>query len=307
MNNIYYIEYTNIDRLEASDPVLVNGFEIGTVIDINLKESDFKTIVVEIELNKGLKLPETALAKIVTTSLTGEKAIVMDFPEPCTDDCLPSGSYLRGRTVGFVESMVGTDDLEGSVKDLSGGIGDLLDSISFRLTDVNNPNAIGEVFLAIDATTRNLKQATNSMRLMIQANQQNVQFTMENLSAVSNTIKEQSESIEKLLENAAGFSEKLNALALDSTLDQTKKTMLAGEMSLNQLSVTLDSTTQSLNQLTVLLSGINQGKGTAGKLIKDEALYENLSTASKNLEILLEDLRNNPGNYVQFNLIGGKK
>ena len=308
MDNSYYIEYNNIDRLEVSDPVLVRGFEIGTVIDIGLKEDDFQTIVVQVTLNEGMKLPKTTEANIVTTSLTGEKAIEMNFPAPCSgDDCLPSGSYIKGRTVGFVESVVGTDDLERSIKDLSGGVGGLLDSLSMQLSDSENPNAIGQMFMSIDATTTNLNRATKTLEAMLSANQRYFNQVMSNMAQVTEAINNQSSSIEVLLENTAQFTEKLNELELDSTLNQTKATMLAGEKSLSTLQTTLDSTSQSLHQLTDVLRSLNNGEGTAGKLIKDEELYNHLNRASENLETLLQDLQERPGRYINLSVIGGRR
>ncbi len=308
MDNSYYIEYHAIDRLEVSDPVLVRGFEIGTVIDIGLKEEDFETIVVQVQLNKGMKLPETTQANIVTTSLTGEKAIEMNFPEPCSgDDCLPSGSTIEGRSVGFVESFLGTDDLERSIQDLSGGVGGLMDSLSIKLSDKDNPNAIGQVFMAIDQTTANLNRATALMEGILRANQRNFSQVMSNMVQVTEAINNQSTSIEALLDNTAKFSEKLNQLELDSTLNQTKATMLAGEKSLTTLQVTLDSTSQSLHQLTDVLRSLNNGEGTAGKLIKDVELYDHLNRASENLETLLQDLQDRPGRYINLSVIGGRR
>ncbi|HKK89004.1 MAG TPA: MlaD family protein [Saprospiraceae bacterium] len=308
MDNSYFIEYSNIDRLEVSDPVLVRGFEIGTVIDIGLKEGDFQTIVVQVTLNEGMKLPKTTEANIVTTSLTGEKAIEMNFPAPCSgDNCLPSGSTIKGRTVGFVESVVGTDDLERSIKDLSGGVGGLLDSLSIQLSNKDNPNAIGQVFMAIDQTTANLNRATATLEGMLNANQQYFNQVMSNMAQVTKAINNQSTSIEVLLENTAQFTEKLNELELDSTLNQTKATMLAGEKSLSTLQTTLDSTSHSLHQLTDVLRSLNNGEGTAGKLIKDEELYNHLNKASENLETLLQDLQERPGRYINLSVIGGRR
>jgi phospholipid/cholesterol/gamma-HCH transport system substrate-binding protein len=51
---------------------------------------------------------------------------------------------------------------------------------------------------------------------------------------------------------------------------------------------------------------MNAGKGTVGKMLKDEALYNNLSQTSKELELLLQDVRLNPTRYVNVSLFGKK-
>ena len=51
---------------------------------------------------------------------------------------------------------------------------------------------------------------------------------------------------------------------------------------------------------------INNKEGSLGLLINDKQLYNNLQNASKELEQLLRDLKDNPGKYVQFSVFGGK-
>ena len=55
-----------------------------------------------------------------------------------------------------------------------------------------------------------------------------------------------------------------------------------------------------------IVATIESGNGTMGKLVKDEALYQNLSQASKELEDLLSDLKSHPKRYVHFSLFGKK-
>ncbi len=49
------------------------------------------------------------------------------------------------------------------------------------------------------------------------------------------------------------------------------------------------------------------GKGTMGKLMKDEAMYNNLTKASKEIELLLQDLRLHPTRYVNVSAFRKKR
>lgn len=55
------------------------------------------------------------------------------------------------------------------------------------------------------------------------------------------------------------------------------------------------------------MADVQSGKGTLGKLAKDEALYDNFAKTSKELELLLQDLRLNPTRYVNVSLFGKNK
>jgi phospholipid/cholesterol/gamma-HCH transport system substrate-binding protein len=54
------------------------------------------------------------------------------------------------------------------------------------------------------------------------------------------------------------------------------------------------------------LDGINSGKGTLGKLVKNDSIYNNLNRASNDLDLLLVDLREHPKRYVSISVFGGK-
>jgi len=45
-----------------------------------------------------------------------------------------------------------------------------------------------------------------------------------------------------------------------------------------------------------------QGDGTAGRLLKDRALYEQLVQLTRSLDALVKDMKANPGKYVTFEL-----
>jgi phospholipid/cholesterol/gamma-HCH transport system substrate-binding protein len=68
------------------------------------------------------------------------------------------------------------------------------------------------------------------------------------------------------------------------------------DANLGEAVVHLDSTLISVNNL---ISGLDQGEGSMGKLLKDEALYNNLVGVSKEMEELLKDIKLHPKRYFR--------
>ena len=62
----------------------------------------------------------------------------------------------------------------------------------------------------------------------------------------------------------------------------------------------------SLTNIQEITAALNDGEGTAGMLLKDEALYDKLNNTAEAATLLLEDLKQNPKRYVHFSVFGKK-
>lgn len=76
------------------------------------------------------------------------------------------------------------------------------------------------------------------------------------------------------------------------------------EVDYKKMFATLEESVNNMKQIT---EALNSGEGTAGMLLKDSTLYNNLNNASKAATALLEDLKKNPKRYVHFSLFGRKE
>ena len=63
---------------------------------------------------------------------------------------------------------------------------------------------------------------------------------------------------------------------------------------------------QTFDKLDLALTKIENGEGTAGKLISNDSVYNNLNSALFSLDSLLIDLKDHPKRYVHFSVFGKK-
>jgi phospholipid/cholesterol/gamma-HCH transport system substrate-binding protein len=87
---------------------------------------------------------------------------------------------------------------------------------------------------------------------------------------------------------------------MNETFGKLDKTMDSATMSIDELKSTL-------NNLQGILHDVKKGDGTVSKLIYDQNLYKNLNATSRELSLLLQDLRLNPKRYAHFSLFGKKQ
>lgn len=125
-------------------------------------------------------------------------------------------------------------------------------------------------------------------------------------------ITDQIEELMRLLRNAMG-GEKGTFVTLGSTLSEIEsilkenrnelaKVIEGGGEDLEKAKFLIENMDSSIKELDLALKQINSKKGTVGKLIYDEKLYDNLTNAAASLDSLLVDFRKNPGKYVKVSV-----
>lgn len=69
--------------------------------------------------------------------------------------------------------------------------------------------------------------------------------------------------------------------------------------SLTETSASLDGTVSTLRSI---LDRVDRGEGTLGRLVHDDALYTSLNDAAEGFAALVQDLKENPGKYINLSI-----
>ena len=85
--------------------------------------------------------------------------------------------------------------------------------------------------------------------------------------------------------------------------DLLKVSSQLSEVDYNKLIGSLEVSLANIQEITTAL---NNGEGTAGKLLSDDSLYNKLNNTAEAATLLLEDLKQNPKRYVHFSVFGKK-
>lgn len=121
--------------------------------------------------------------------------------------------------------------------------------------------------------------------------------TVKNINAVAQSLDDlltkQEGNLNTTLDNVASISKNVNQLSDSLAQSNIKQSIRSFET--------------TLNRLNSLLENLEQGKGSMGKLLKDEQLYNNIEASTKEIELLIKDLKEHPKRYVHFSLFGKKE
>ena len=271
-NRKFTVKYERVDGLSVSNPVTMNGFKIGKVQKINFNSNNTRELLVDIVIDNDVVFPKTSLAELYETGLIGGKAIAI-IPD-----------YQNDSTVA-----VDGDVLKGVIKP---GLTELVNQI------------LPQVQLQIEAVMKNAEIVLQNINTLFDDETKNeLKSSIEDFSNLTKSLSDTSNEISNLIANN---SENLtNSLADFRSASNNIKSITDSLNSddINSLTTNLNSLVNNLNSIT---TSLKNSDGTAGKLINDKSVYENLENATNQLNQLIEDIKLNPNRYINFSVFGKK-
>lgn len=297
----------NVTGLAVSSPVKVNGFKIGNVNDIVLNPEDVNSMVVYMEIDGNIKYPKNTVAAIVSGQLVGGKEVILSFDGLCDGtNCLTSGDKIVSRNVGFVESLVGEENMSNYSDGIKETVGSVMDTLNKSLMDENSESPINQSFRSLETTMNNLASTTSSMNSLFRKSQDELSSTISNLATITETMATSDAQIRSMLANMTEITKDLNEANLGATVGNANKAIDTATGMLTDVSGTLEKANETFTNLNDLLVKMDKGDGSLSQLMNDKQLYENLEATTKNLSLLLQDFRLNPKRYVNVSVFGKK-
>ncbi len=302
-SNYYTVKYKDVQGLETSNSVTLKGFKIGSIVGIELDPEDLM-VTVTMDVDEDFRIPKNTEALLTPTGIMGGLEIQLDVKGDCRGaDCAQEGEELPGRVVSFLTTMLPESEVDSYVNKIETAVTGSIDGLSDSEEGAN----ISKSLENLPAIMNNLVNITNKLNKTISGSTQKFEAAVENLNAITANIAAQDGKINATLSNLEATSINLKSLPLTETVASANATVDNIDKAVLELKGTLESTSESIGELGSLIGKVKGGEGTLGKLIVDDELYDNLNHTSKNLDILLQDLRLNPKRYVNVSVFGKKQ
>ncbi len=273
----FSVLFKNGMGVESGSEVKMLGQKIGQVSKVEILDNR-NGVVVELSINDklGIRIPNNSIFKI-KTSLFGQTHVQI---EPGNN----SDSYISKSDVvqGAIETE--TYDLDPVVKDLSAFSRQLSAAFSDREV-LAIQSIIANTDTLVDETKKSLK--------------------------ISKEINGIIANMERFAEDLNKFSSNLES-SLDPRLNQVDSILYEIDKFTNDLEVitlgfdsfasSANSLDSSMKVLNILVNEMNAGKGTLGKLLKDDSLYDNLNEVVDNTNSLIDEVKKDPRSFFNINL-----
>lgn len=282
----FYAVYENVAGLVPSNAVVLNGYKIGTVSNVQMSKTKSGKLVVEVVVNDAnLNVPADTKLEIFDADLFGGKAIQI---------VLGDSSVMaenRDTLSGFV-SLGLTESIKQELEPLKQKTSDLFISIDSILSGLNavfasnSVKGLPVIFESLKTSLHNVESTTEQLNTLLANSNPKINDILSNVNAISANIKNNNEKLSNVISNASAITDTLAKVQLASTMLKVDK---------------------ALGDFEIIMGKINSGQGTIGQLVNNDSLHNQLTQASRSLDLLLDDMRVHPKRYLSFSLIGKRE
>ncbi|MGH1387441.1 MlaD family protein [Kordia sp.] len=268
-DRMFYAEYNDVGGLVPATKVMINGYQVGKVQDIELQPSG-KSLVT-LALDNDFQFSKNSTVQLQENGFIGGKSLAIMLKQDGSPIAVSGDTLKTEVRLSMVDSFKNQlTPLQAKVESMMVSADSLLTSVN-AILDVESRKNIKNSIKELNATVANFKKASGTLNTILDNNKNKLD------SALTN--------VDNITANFSKVSDSLANLELNKTVKQ------------------LQSTIKGFDKI---IAGIENGEGSVGKLLKDEELYDNLTGASLQMEQLLEDMKLNPKRYVHFSLFGKK-
>ena len=275
-----YARYHTVNGLVAAKPVYVNGLQVGQVSRLYFAPDMSGDIIVELVIQSKFPIPKNSIAHIFSADLMGSKSITLILGD--AKEAVESGDTLKTSVEGSLMESVNKQvaPLKAKAELLMGSVDTLIAAFNAVMNDTTVQNLSASI-QDIQSTFKNLSSTSSRLDDLVTSEGNRLQSILTNVDSLALTLSNNREGLTNIINNFESISDSLSKANIAEVIHKA------------------DSSINSLNQI---LAKINEGQGTAGKLMNNDSLYRELDKSAEELNKLLKDIRENPKRYVKFSL-----
>jgi len=259
----FKVVYDNTQGLSVGTKLMFNGFKIGMVRSLKMDED--QKIVAIVEVSSDMNIPVDSKIKIEAQLLGG---VTLKLLKGNAKEFAQDGDILEPDY---------SNDIFGAINSKVLNVTNSADSLFGTLNAFLHKQAINESVDNIPVVLHELTLTIIEIRKTISELEPALKQTTGNLSIFSNNLPEYDKQLREGLEHFNKAGRQIDSVRIKELM--------------NSLSA-------SSEKLALMLNDLNEGKGTMGKLLKDEGLYTDIRNSNAQLQSIMLDLKKYPEKYI---------
>lgn len=277
---VLFAVYKNVDGLEPSGPIFINGVRVGQVKRVYFDPSMNGDIIVELMFREPFPIPENSISRIFSVDLMGSKAI--DIKLGTSAELALAGDTLLTEVETSLKDAVNQQILPLKLK--AEELLSSIDTMVVAIQGVFNKDIREDLSASIKSirhTMSNLENTTQNLDTLVYTQSGRLSGIIYNIDMITQNLRNNSDEINRVLDNFANLSDTL------------------AQANISGIARNLDKTVTTLSSV---LEKLDRGEGSLGMLLNDDQLYVELEKSALELNRLLEDIRLNPKRYVRISV-----
>ena len=270
--------FDSVAGLDEKSTVRVAGVRKGKVTDVQLT-GDGKAMVT-MQVDGDVQLHQGATARIADLGLLGEKFVELDTGTPGT----PIMAEKNGETMLSGSQNPNISSVTSQVADIATDVKAITASLRGAIGGPTGEKRLDDI-------VENVRQITAQVRLLIAANQGNINASAENIRAITDNLRVEIPKIAQSIDALAG--------QMGGTVGENRQDLRAIIENLRGLSADLRVTATNLNSIT---GQVKSGEGTVGKLLYNDEAHDRLIGALSSVESGVNELKSTLGRVNKLQL-----
>lgn len=272
----YYAVFDDVSGLYKSNYIYLNGMKVGYIKDITNIDPHARKFLVWIAVKSEIKIPKDSKIMIFSSDMLGSKALKIDM------GISPTSFEKRDTIASAVENGM-LDQLSANITPIVVRLNSVITNLDTLLVSVNHvmdKNTQADIkasMASIRRSVNNIENITVQVDGLVGSEKQKITKILSNAESITANFRENNDKLTNVINNFNNISDTIAKAKLGTTIRETN---------------------MSLSSLSKILKSIENGEGSAGLLIKDDKLYRNLESSTKNLNALIEDIKQNPKKYI---------
>jgi phospholipid/cholesterol/gamma-HCH transport system substrate-binding protein len=122
------------------------------------------------------------------------------------------------------------------------------------------------------------------------------------LSELSDLVESERENLKELIQSLNSAADGLTEVTGPEFREDLTSLVAGADSLMGRLNGTSESIEGTVASFEAILARMENGEGTLGQLLVNDTLFTNLAAAAESARLLMDDLRENPGRYINVSI-----
>jgi phospholipid/cholesterol/gamma-HCH transport system substrate-binding protein len=290
----------DVAELRPGDAVVYRGVRIGRVEDIQVVP-DGEAVRVTANLEEQVTLPPDAGAVVAPESMFGQWQVEIvsraRYPRYHFLD-VPSAASAHGARVLGGYALPELTRLTASAEEISNNLASLTDRLELAFNEETAKN-LSRAIDNIEAVSREIRELVDQEAKVATSVSANADTALTQIEAASRSARRSFDRIETILAEAQVDSIVSNVRLASGSIQQVSAAV-SGQR--EQIQATLTRADSVFSRLDRVTAQLEAGRGSLGILLTDSTFAVRAEGVLAQLNLLLQDLRENPRRYVRLSI-----